>query len=232
MSVLWALGVLLGGGLLVVVSPIMLLFRARRAQAKWVAVAGLVLAFFCVSKWDGAVQSEAIAAGFSSADDRRIAREAGFTDPEAWRLEKRAQAEARVAREAEERVARAEREKVEAEKAAKRAEYMAQIAAANDAACGQNLKCVADKAWAEASVYCQDYVERRAKFQFEWTDGFLERKFSRYRWHNAKEQQVTFIGDKVKFQNGFGAWQNMIYSCDYDTKTKTVLGGRVEAGRL
>ncbi|MBA4204630.1 MAG: hypothetical protein C0457_06550 [Polymorphum sp.] len=226
------MGVLLGGGLLVVVSPIMLLFRARRAQAKWVAVAGLVLAVFCVSKWDGAVQSEAIAAGFSSADDRRIAREAGFTDPEAWRLEKRAQAEARVAREAEERALRAEQEKLEAEKAAKRAEHMAKIAAENEAACLKDLKCVAEKAWLEASSACERFVERSAKYQFEWTDGLLDTKFTHYRWFNQDAGQVTFFGDKVKFQNGFGAWQNMIYFCDYDTKTKTVLDLRVTGGRI
>lgn len=243
MSIVWVLGVTLSVAVLIFGAPAMLFVRELRPLAKWVAIASLVAAVYCHTRYQEALNVEAIAAGFNNIEDRRTAQEAGFTDAEAWRLERRALVEARMAREAEERAQRAgqeeaeraqraEREKAQAEKDAARAEHMARIASANDAACGQNLKCIADKAWAEASVVCQNAVERDATYQFEWTDGLMERKFSHYRWSNANQRHVTFYGDKVKFQNGFGAWQNMIYYCDYDTKTKSVVGLRMTGGRL
>ena len=40
------------------------------------------------------------------------------------------------------------------------------------------------------------------------------------------------FGDKLKFQNGFGAWANVIYMCVYDMKNKEVVRVGAEAGRL
>jgi hypothetical protein len=34
---------------------------------------------------------------------------------------------------------------------------------------------------------------------------------------------LTYVGDDLKFQNGFGAWAQMTYSCIFDPATKTVL---------
>lgn len=232
MSIVWVLGVTLSVAALLFGAPAMLFVRDLRPLAKWVAIASLVAAVYCHTRYQEALNVEAIAAGFNNIEDRRTAQEAGFTDPEAWRQERRALVEARMAQEADDRAQRAEREKAEAEKAAKRAAYMAQIAAENEAACRKNLKCTAEKAWPEAASACEKLVERSAKYQFEWTSGFMSPKFTNYRWRNANEAQVTYYGDQVKFQNPFGAWQNMIYYCDYDTKAKAVLDLRMTGGRL
>lgn len=83
------------------------------------------------------------------------------------------------------------------------------------------------------SVYiCQRAVEMLAKYDFKWTDGILEPKFSRYRWKSQKDGRVTYIGDKIKLQNGFGAWQNIIYECDYDPAIKKVTDVRGAPGRI
>lgn len=57
-------------------------------------------------------------------------------------------------------------------------------------------------------------------------------KFSHYRWKDAENGIVTVIGDKIKFQNGFGAWSNMIYECDVNPATEAVLDVRVSDGRI
>jgi hypothetical protein len=91
--------------------------------------------------------------------------------------------------------------------------------------------------WAErhlilASVRCTSAIEAQAQYSAEWTDGRLEPKFSRYRWSDRARGIVTYIGDTAKFQNGFGAWQNVIYECDVDPSANRVVNVRVRPGRI
>ncbi len=102
----------------------------------------------------------------------------------------------------------------------------------DEAACKQDLQCWGDKNSVAASVYCKDYVEKLAKYSARWTDGTFETKFSHFRWLNKEEATLTFIGDKIEFQNGFGAYQAHIYECDFDPASKTVLDVRARPGRL
>jgi hypothetical protein len=95
-----------------------------------------------------------------------------------------------------------------------------------------NLQCLGDKGVVAASVYCKNEVEKLAKHSVRWIDGTLELKFSHYRWRNKAHQEITYIGDKAEFQNGFGAYTRVVYECDLDTDNKTVLGVRVHEGRL
>jgi hypothetical protein len=100
-----------------------------------------------------------------------------------------------------------------------------------------DLQCLYNEHLVAATLACRPLVERRAKFQHEWTDGWLDQKFSGY-FNNKQTKKrnkpgvVTFVGDRVKFQNEFGAWQNMMYECDFHTRTKQVLAVRVAPGRL
>ncbi len=83
-----------------------------------------------------------------------------------------------------------------------------------------------------ASIECDGAIERFAKYDVEWTDGLLESKFSRAIWSDKEAGHVKYVGDKIKFQNGFGAWQNHIYTCYLDTNTRQVLNVEVFPGRL
>jgi len=65
-----------------------------------------------------------------------------------------------------------------------------------------------------------------------WTDGTLEPKFSMFRWGSKDSTIVTMLGDKVQFQNGFGAYTDMIYECDFEVTTRLPLGVRVREGVL
>jgi len=114
----------------------------------------------------------------------------------------------------------------------KTSERIAAGIAAEEAACKKELLCWAEKYSISAGVYCEDYVEKLAQYSHGWTDGMLEPKFSQYRWKNINKGVVTYIGDKIKFQNGFGAWKNYVYECDYDPINEVILDVRAQAGRL
>lgn len=102
----------------------------------------------------------------------------------------------------------------------------------SDAECKKTLQCWGDKHSIAAGVRCESYVEKLAKYSHKWTDGMLEPKFSHFRWKNQAKGVVTFIGDKIQFQNGFGAWQHYVYECDYDPSSEQVLDVRAREGRL
>ena len=99
--------------------------------------------------------------------------------------------------------------------------------------CAQDdLECLGNKGVISAGVFCKDKIERLAKHSVRWTDGMLEMKFSRFKWKNKSSGIITYIGDKVEFQNGFGAFSPMIYTCDLSADNKTVLNVSVREGRL
>lgn len=104
--------------------------------------------------------------------------------------------------------------------------------AADDAACKTDLQCWGDKNTVGASVYCKDDIERLAKYSVKWTDGTFDMKMTRFRWKDKANGVLTYFGDKAQFQNGFGAWQNVVYECDFDPASKKVLDVRAHVGRL
>lgn len=87
---------------------------------------------------------------------------------------------------------------------------------AKESACLQDLECIGNKGALSAGLLCQGPIEKLAKNSVKWTDGALEPKFSRFRWKDQKAGIVTHIGDKAQFQNGFGAYVNVTYTCDLD----------------
>lgn len=82
-----------------------------------------------------------------------------------------------------------------------------------------------------ARVRCPRRVERLAHYAHRWTDGVLEPKFSHSRL-TRKSDVVTYIGDSIEFQNGFGAWQPHVYECDLNVVTEQVVAVRARPGRL
>jgi hypothetical protein len=105
-----------------------------------------------------------------------------------------------------------------------------ETAAAEEARCATDLQCLAEKHIAGAGVRCRPQIERLAKNNFEWIDHWYESKLSHYRWKDKNNQIITYIGDKIKYQNSFGAWILSIYECDYDPNNRLVPGCSSEAG--
>ena len=95
--------------------------------------------------------------------------------------------------------------------------------------CLKDLDCVADKTdwWSGADARCASHIEARASYSARWTDGFLELKFDRVSLQPPEYQTLRFKGNKVEFQNGFGAWRRMEYVCFYDPIDQTVMSVEV-----
>lgn len=81
-------------------------------------------------------------------------------------------------------------------------------------------------------IICRDKIERMAKYAHRWTDGLLGSKFTHFNTKQTSEGYARYHGDKVQFQNGFGAWQNMKYWCDVDLDAEKVIQVNVTPGRL
>ena len=89
-------------------------------------------------------------------------------------------------------------------------------------ACRQDLQCWGEKHLTAANIECPHPIERLAKYDHEWTDGLLERKLDRWRWDDRGAGTLSYTGDKLKLQNGFGAWQRVVYWCHFDPAGKVV----------
>jgi hypothetical protein len=177
--------------------------------------------------------------GFENVGEYREAKKINIGTGAAWRDHKDAIKAERAALRAEEE----ERRKADAEAAAQLAQKEeearllkeAENAAAKRAEeerCKTDLQCWGEKAWIRGGSRCSDLIERMAKHDFEWTDGVFETKFSHFRWRDVEAGIVTIIGDKIKMQNGFGAWTHMTYECDFNPATETVSDVRVREGRI
>lgn len=101
----------------------------------------------------------------------------------------------------------------------------AKVCAENDG------KCIFDANLVDALVACKGPIQESSKYDHEWTNGAFENIFSRYINQPAKHQ-IVYIGDKLKFTNGFNAKVNMSYSCTFDTKSKQAVDYKVTEGRL
>lgn len=99
-------------------------------------------------------------------------------------------------------------------------------------ACRSSASCWGEQHLVEATLRCRAEIPRLAAYTSRWTDGLLEFKFPLVRWHSRDDGILIYSGDKIEFQNGFGAWQNMVYECVFDTNTGYAIDVRAEPGRI
>jgi len=112
-----------------------------------------------------------------------------------------------------------------AEKAAQDATLAAEKerqAKEEEAKCLDDAHCYASKHNA-GDYICKVAVENSAQYQFKWTDGITEPKFSSYNWYDKDKKLVTLYGHRAQAQNGFGAFKNIEYSCTFNADTGEVL---------
>lgn len=101
--------------------------------------------------------------------------------------------------------------------------------------CSGNVDCASSRAMAAASVDCGSLIERYARYDFKWTNGTLESIFQGARWseradiisRHGANRIIEFRGDKIKMQNGFGAFRTIRYECDYDPVADEVVDTRI-----
>jgi hypothetical protein len=103
----------------------------------------------------------------------------------------------------------------------------------SDIACSTDVDCVAQNNIIVDTAICKDAIQGKARWDYEWTGSALI--FSS--WHfnphrHTKDGIVDYYGDSLRFQNGFGAWMNMVYRCTVDTKNNTVVKVSAAPGHL
>lgn len=100
------------------------------------------------------------------------------------------------------------------------------------ASCAQDLHCLGTKYLPDATGACTSFIERLAKKNFEWIDEWDKPKFGNYRWKNRERAIISYLGNKIKFQNASGVWIPGAYECDFDTKANVVVNVRVNGSEI
>lgn len=97
-----------------------------------------------------------------------------------------------------------------------------------DAACLRDAKCASERRdWLSSAVGpCGRLIENQAAFDYDWTTGPGGR-FDGVQVQTSG-QQIRYYGSNLRFQNGFGAWQRMNYTCLFDPIEDQVLYVEVE----
>ncbi|WP_323115240.1 hypothetical protein [Pseudomonas guariconensis] len=123
--------------------------------------------------------------------------------------------------------------KAEAEAAEKQKAELAKTAEAKkESDCRNDLQCWAQKNELDAIVTCKRAIESLAKYDFEWTDGITAPIFARLSWGDKARGEIIYIGDQVKFQNGFGNFLKHKYACKFDPVAKVAINATADPGRL
>ncbi|WP_375581766.1 hypothetical protein ABWH88_02105 [Marinobacter adhaerens] len=99
-------------------------------------------------------------------------------------------------------------------------------------ACRQDLQCWGKEHWSAATNRCEREIERLAQYEVKWTDSYPDTKLSRRAWLDESVGTLSYYGDRVQFSNGYGAFENYVYRCDYDPSNKAVINVELESGRL
>ena len=146
--------------------------------------------------------------------------------------EKKRKAAAEARRKAEEAEAEAERRAEEREKAAQEVEERKEA-----------IREWGDDHRIAAKIQCEKAIEQRAQYDFEWTQGWGGRIFAGWTAEDpanpserfpaiTESTLLVYAGDKIRFQNAFGAFRNYRYACYYHPESETVRKVIVSPGRL
>lgn len=102
----------------------------------------------------------------------------------------------------------------------------------SDQECIKDINCWFERTMPEAAYPCQEAIEKVASYEVKWDDSFLSLAFTKAAWSIQEEGVIILMGDKVKFQNGHGAFQNMRYACTWSPANDAVIDIAVEPGRF
>ena len=98
-------------------------------------------------------------------------------------------------------------------------------AALEERDCRLDDDCWGKKHHAQAELKCPPLVEQYARYRYEWTDGVTVWKFPKWSFADLDGSSglLVYEGSQVEFQNAFGAWQRMYYSCYFDPERETAV---------
>ncbi|WP_222019512.1 hypothetical protein [Rhizobium laguerreae] len=196
---------------------ILCFFKRYRKFAAWTGFLALALTIVALGIVGTELDAKAREAGYKNAEDHLNAQRAGILDPARWNKQR----ETFVKKWA------AEEKQKEAAAEGKINQQQAQA----DASCRKDFNCWSNRFNRAATKVCAPQIEQAAKNNFEWTDSLAEPKFPRA---SIAENgaTITYVGDAIKMQNGFGGWIIMTYECDFDTAAGKAVAVRVNPGQL
>ncbi|AUV00221.1 hypothetical protein AAIG33_08020 [Phytobacter ursingii] len=172
----------------------------------------IVLAFVASAARSSSDEARAQKLGFKDGKEFSVARENNISNVDDY---------AKFAE--EQRIKAAEKAAQDAALAAEKE----QQAKEEEAKCFDDAHCYASKHKA-GDYICKVAVENSAQYQFKWTDGITEPKFSSYNWYDKDKKLVTLYGHRAQAQNGFGAFKNIEYSCTFNADTGEVLSTNLQ----
>lgn len=194
LAILAILGSIIGFG----VAGVFWLMPSRRPRAKYVQAVSIVVLIAGVIGFNVAGSKHASDAAFRSVEDQKAAAAEGITEGAQW-------------------YALQDARKAESERQAQ------EKAAAERAACRTDFTCWGRENADLATRHCKRAIEQQARYAHEWTDTWTEPALTRFAWQDETAGVMTYFGDRLKLQNGFGAWVNVSYACDYDTERETAV---------
>ncbi|MCM1512591.1 MAG: hypothetical protein NC112_05730 [Oxalobacter formigenes] len=96
--------------------------------------------------------------------------------------------------------------------------------------CKEDPACMAKKYQpvfdADCRTLIESLAEKSARYEYKIEYGLLTSPYSRVKFTDKKKSILELYGNKIKFQNGFGAWQKVGYTCRFDIDKKKVTGVR------
>jgi len=101
---------------------------------------------------------------------------------------------------------------------------------AEDQKCILDVSCWAKRYILDASRVCSDAIERQARFDHRWQASRPDRFTTAIVHDNGAE--ISYLGDELQLQNGFGAWLPASYSCRYDIESKVAVDVQMYEGHL
>lgn len=174
----------------------------------------IVLAFVASAARSSSDEARAQKLGFKDGKDFSVARENNITNPTdyvKYLSEQKAKATQKAAREALLAVEKEQKAKEEEAECLRR----------------DNPECYISK-HERGDYMCAKAVEGSAKYEFKWTDGITEPKFSSLSWYDKNRRLVTLYGHRAQAQNGFGAFKNIQYFCTYNADTGEILSTNLQ----
>lgn len=92
--------------------------------------------------------------------------------------------------------------------------------------CGPDeAECYAQRHVFAAQRACEKAVTEQAKYRARF-DYSLDGMFDRY---TVRGSSIVYSGERAEFENGFGAWARMRYTCEFDPSSASIRVSVVDA---
>lgn len=92
-----------------------------------------------------------------------------------------------------------------------------------------DLNCLINQGggYDSAAAHCARPIERLNSYDVRWTYNSSHPMFSQAHWLSDGHGAIEYLGDRVEFEDKYGAYVNVVYACDLASDNRTVLNARI-----